>query len=227
MSQEIEQNILKAISRDKIIPARKGYFIAKDYFSWIFFIASVCMAGLSGGIIFFLFLDYDWRLYKYLDANFFSFILLAVPYLWLAVLFVSVFFIFYFFGKTENGYKIEHGVIWLSGASVIILLGSWFWWNGTCQKVHQALAEISIYRVMVFDRNDEWNSLKWGSLTGTVINAESNVSFKIVDREGSVWQINASSLAIPGGVNIVNGQKIRLIGRLKEANTFLADMSRP
>lgn len=223
----MDEEIIKIIEERKIKPAPRSYFLAKNFFYWLVSALSLAIAGLSFGLIIFLLTNSDWYLYKYLNTSQAQYALLAMPYLWFFVLAVFSIFAYSYFRSTKKGYRYDYIVVFSGGASAVLILGVIFLGLGACENVHIALKRISTYESLVYDKDDAWSNPEKGLLAGKVIRVDDNANFAILDSNGKIWNIKTDLAKLPGGVNLKNGQTVRLIGIASAGNIFLANMSKP
>jgi len=228
MSEETEKKIIELIEEKKITPSPRGYFIAKNYFFWSVFSASLIVGAISLGTIIFLLSDYDWYLYKYLNMSPFTYVLISLPYLWIVSLILFLFISYHYFRTTKKGYRYDGYAVLGGMLSFALILGVIFCWAGMCEEIHDTLSKrVFLYNAFVFDRNDSWSNPEKGLLTGKVVKVTDNSIFMIEDSKGNRWDVKLDSALLPNGVVVSKGQTVRLIGKTKEGNIFLANMSRP
>lgn len=221
-------SIISKIKKEKISPAPKWMFLAKNYSIWTLFVLAVIIGGLAFAVILFLLTDNDWDIYKHLDKSFGEYLLLSFPYFWIIFLGLFSTAAFYNYKHTKKGYRRDPHLIIGANILISVIIGTVFFYAGLGSKIENVFADnIPYYRNHAQYKLDVWNNPEKGLLAGVITEAGNKDSFVLKDFEGEKWEIQASSAFWGGRVIFQKGERIKIIGKKKSDDIFSAQQIRP
>ena len=230
---DISQKTLKTIEEKKIRPEAKWHFLLKDYSLWFFFVFSVILGALSVSAILFMVTDHDWDVYEYLDRSLFEHVFISMPYLWISILLFLMFFAYYDFEHTRQGYRYEIHKIILASVLISIIFGAVLFFGGVGQGIHEVFSrQVPFYNNLVYDKYDVWDNPQKGLLSGEITNVENENEFLLRDFKGNFWRIDKEeSLECLDRCFdeslIQTGRQIKLIGQMGTDSIFFVKAIRP
>jgi len=224
---DINKETLKIIEERKITPEPRWHFIFKDYVLRFFFAISTILGGISITTIIFILNGYDWDIYKYLDKSLFEYILSSIPYLWVFTFILFVVIAYFNFKNTKSGYKHEILKLVLVSVLISVAMGTIFFAGGLDSEVHETFSEqVPFYENLIYDKDDIWNNVEKGLLSGEVVEVRNKDGFILKDFGGHLWQIDEKGLGTTTFF-IQKGSEVKLIGNFDGGNIFFVKEIRP
>ena len=208
-NKDISQIALQRIKESGIKPISRNVFNFKRVLFWSLVSFSVIVGVVAFSVTLSILFNNEWYLYNKFG---FGFILKTLPYFWIACLLIFIVSGEFYYRKTFLGYR--HRTITIIGVYVVVTaaLGTSLYLFGIGEVVEQSLFNnVPVYRVVVFDKNEFWSHPEVGLLTGTVIE-EGDKIIKVVDLNGTTWDINIENTFIGKQAQIKIGQLIKIIG---------------
>jgi len=228
MEDDIIKKTIAQIEEQKISPQPKWHFLLKDYTFWVFLGASIILGAVSVSIILFLLTSYDWDIYQYLHTSLLGYVLMSVPYLWVAILVIFTLVAYYNFKHTKTGYRHSAHAMVLISIFLSFIIGTTFFFVGFCSDIHGTFSRhIPFYNNLIFDKNDVWDNASNGLLGGVIVDIRADGSFLLKDFKGNIWQIAYGRSDDLGRWPIALGMNVKLLGRRGEANIFYVEDMRP
>ena len=226
---ELSKNILEQIKEEKITPKPRWEFLVRDYVIWGMFGLLVLMGSVSVSVLIFMITDHDWDIYKYLDKSFGEFLLVSLPYFWIALIAAFSIFAWYDLKKTRSGYKYTFTKIGLANIGLSILLGAIFFSMGLGSRIENSLADnIPFYNMMKPVRVENlWNSPGRGLLVGEITEFIDQEDFNIRDPQNKNWLITCIHCIWKGGVRANTGIIVKILGKQIDDSTLQASEIRP
>lgn len=220
--------ILKNIEDKKIKPKSKWVFLAKDYLVWGLFVLATLVGAMAISVIIFIINDNDWDIYKYLQKSIWAYFLILMPYFWIIILGILSFLAYFNYTHTRKGYLLNPYLVIFGSILFSIILGWALFAVGASQKIDKIFAQkIPYYKNTEMYKNVFWNNPAKGLLAGEIIQINDSNSFLLRDLEDNSWQIVGENIIWKEKVAAVAGEKIKIIGQIKEANLFRAQEVRP
>jgi len=227
--KNISNEVLKKIKDNNIKPKPRWYFITKNYFIWSIFGISIILGSFAFSMVLFIIKQLDWDIYHYIGDSFLKTVFISLPYLWLIFLILFTGVAYYNFIHTKRGYRFKFISILLISLIISIILGTGLYFNGFSERLENVFLEkIPYYNRLVYSCEEQWMQPKRGLLAGTIIEIglpENN--FMLMDLNNNHWKIEASKVIWKGKIAPATGLKIKLIGKLIDANNFKAMEIRP
>jgi hypothetical protein len=219
---------IEKIKEKNIRPEPRWKYLAKKYSSWMPFFAAVLFGAAAFSAAYFLISELDWDLYAAVHRYSFLYYLSLIPYIWILLFAILVFFAFIGLRKTENGYKYNFLKIVLLVLGLLIVLGGAMAFSGVGGKMNMAMTRgFPGYGKLVVTKEAQWSQPEKGLLAGTIILVLKN-SIDLRDLAGNEWQIayDNNTVVCPS-VSLESGEMIKAIGQKEGSQTFQASEIRP
>lgn len=226
---KIINNVLKEIENKKICPTPKWCFVCKNFSFWLIVVFSAIIVSLSLSLMIFLFVSHDWDVYELESGNLVKHIIVYTPYLWIIIFLLFVFLTIKIFSKTKEGYKFGFFKSFIAGFLLIIILSSFATIFGLSSKINDEFRQkIPAYKSFVKDRCDIWDNPEKGLLSGEIIKIINNEEFVLKCSSGVVWIVKKENTKlIPETLEILEGKKIKMIGKKEAENFFIVNTIKP
>jgi len=219
--------IIEQIENKHIEPTPKWYFSIKNLWFWMAFITSLLIGSISFSIILYSIQQTDFELLKHLKHSKFETFLVLLPYVWLFFLTVFSIVAFFSFKHFKNAYK--YSLIHILGLSVFlsIVLGTLiFISNGGKYLENKFADKIELYNSIQDKRLQHWMNPDEGLLAGTIEIAKLDTII-LIDFNQKKWNIYYHNVFIPPILEISEGEKIKLVGKKINENSFEATEIKP
>jgi hypothetical protein len=118
----------------------------------------------------------------------------------------------------------HHRVYLVILASIFLSMGAGtaFFYLGVGRNIDQVLsANMPYYELMKIDKKALWSHPDDGLLGGEIVKISDSSDFVIKDYSGNEWAVEKSSAEI-GNTAVVVGERVKLIGKEKNKQTFEA-----
>jgi len=218
--QEFCNKILQTIKQEKIKPKAKWEFLIKNSSIWFLSIICLFIGSLAFAVIVYMVKNNDWDVYKNINDSLIEFILVSLPYFWLVLLVLFITAAHYNFKHTNKGYKFPLPAIIFSSVIISIVFGSLLYSLGVGHTIDKILVEkCPACGKIMNQRNQVWTQPEKGRLAGVIIEIKDQNIFLINDLTKQQWQVISVQPIQP---QIKPGIKIRMIGQIKEEQTFEA-----
>jgi hypothetical protein len=211
--------ILKDIKEKHICPAPRWRFLAKNWVIWLIFSLALFVAALSFAAMLDILVNHDWDIYFRLHKTFWQFLLMSLPYVWIASIVIFSWIAYYDFVHTRGGYR--YAAYRVVSASILasLVLGILFFYSGFGKKIDQVLdARMPFYGNININRKQMWCHPDEGLLGGEIVKMHIDDSdrFIVKDCNGREWDIRKQNMQMKP-IIIHAGERIKIIGREIEA----------
>lgn len=225
---DISKKILQKIKEKGIKPHSKEYFFFIKFIIWTLFSLSFLFGIFASSMAIFQFTHADWDLYHRFKYSLFEFVLLAIPYFWLIILIIFSGFSYYYFRRTDKGYKYNALLIVSLCIILSILGGGVINKIGFSEKLENIFQEkCPFYGRMNFCGHRMWIDPEQGLLAGKIIKIKSVKEIELKDLHGNKWTIDISDAFWRGWLKPEVGIQIKLIGKMIGKSHFIAEEVRP
>lgn len=219
--KDFSKQITEKIKEDCIVPDSKWKNYFKNYSFWGAFFLVISLGALFLSLIILNVTDLGPELIKQLKLRKFLFLVfLTMPYLWIGLLLITIFFGFMVFRKTKRGYR--YNVLFVFGAVVlsIAILGALAHLSKINRQVNKGIPGPE---KLVRPMEGRWQRPEEGLLGGEIINVESAKIFLIKTPKGEDWKIIYSDdTKIKNSVKIETGERVGMLGEKKDGYIFEA-----
>ncbi|MBU4216747.1 hypothetical protein L6270_02905 [Candidatus Parcubacteria bacterium] len=226
---KFDQELLDKIKSDKLAPTPKWHFLLKDYLVWAVGVLSLLIGGLAFSVIIYMLRFSDWNVYKQIGESFLSFILISLPYFWLALLAFFIFLVYYNIEHTKNGYRYSVPIVLLANVVISLFLGLLFFKAGVGQEFDRILGESMPFYPNLMNQNiNFWMQPDAGRLTGIVISKDVENNFILLDFNQNQWNVDVSNVELGPMEMFMLGGPIRVFGvKASSSGNFVAQMILP
>jgi hypothetical protein len=227
MNNLIKKTLAK-INKEHIDIEPRWIFLLKKYLVWLGVIFLIILGSGAISVIYYLILQLDWDLHQVLHRNTFLYKVSILPYFWLFIL--GIFLAITFFGirKTEGGYRFswtKMGLIIFCGFIFFGLFFRFFGFDGKINSLMMNKVPYSLHHTITKDK--QWMQPSQGLLAGTILIIEKNY-FELKDLENKKWVIYYDKKTIiRPSIEIISGEKVKLIGAKKDEQIFQVSEIRP
>ncbi len=225
---DISKNILQKIKKDEVRPYPKQYFLLRRSVIWTVFGLSILFGSVAGAIALFQLRYAEWDLYKHLSHSPVEFLLLVIPFFWLIFLLGFAGFAYYYFRRTEHGYR--YAAIWVMLLSIVLSIigGGLLYSTGLSEKLERVFQEnLPFYRDLQERKQKVWMSPMRGLLAGRIIKIISDQKVEIEDLQGNNWIIDIADTIWRARLRPAENLKIKILGEMTGQNRFVANEIRP
>jgi hypothetical protein len=221
------QKILERIRKEEIKPTPAWQVLFKRIFIWVGFAFAICFGAISFSVILYVVQQTDFDLLSHMYHSRLELILALMPYIW--VVFLILFLLLSVLGMRNipKGYK--HSLQKIFGITTLlsIVFGTLICVAGGGQYIEQTFeSKIGIYRGVEQRKIEMWSNPEEGRLSGEIISVAQN-ALTLRDYQEAEWTIEYPDAFIASRVQLVVGEKIKMIGEIKSGQVFLASEIKP
>jgi len=221
------QKLLEKIQKQKIPQKSRWQFVFKDIFFWALFAFSIIIGGLAFSVILFAFSQTDFDLLSQIPDSRIEFFLGLLPFFW--IISCVVFLLVSIFGvrHTKTGYRYSPLLIFGNSIILSIILGTTLFFSGGAEKMERIFAEnIPVYKGLEERKISRWSLPENGFLSGKIIEKKESIIL-IEDWNNKKWEKDIKNAIIRGKIFIEKDEKIKIIGKMSEADIFIAEQIGP
>lgn len=225
---DISKDILQKIKKDEVRPYPKQYFLLKRSVIWTVFVLSILLGSIASAVAIFQLRYAEWDLYKHLSHSLVEFALLVIPFFWLIFLLGFTGFAFYYFRRTEQGYR--YAAVWIILSSIVLSIigGGILYATGLSERLETAFQHnVPFYRELQERKQRVWMSPGQGLLAGKIVKIISEQKIQIEDLQGNIWVIDIGDTIWKGRLRPAKNLKIKILGKMKGESQFVANEIRP
>lgn len=227
LTMKRSEKLIQTIRERDIKPAPRIYFVLKSAAVWGGFALAVALGAVAFSVILFSIQQTDFDLLGHLSHSRLEFVLVMLPFFWIASLFVFLLIAMSTYKHSGKGYKLTTGRLAGYSAALSILLGTGVFLAGGGRALEQAFGlRVSIYESMQEKKVKIWSMPAQGYLSGDIITA-SDTTFTLRDFKGKIWTIEYPGAFVAPVVALEPGEKVKMIGKQVHDDLFRADEIRP
>lgn len=225
-NSSLGKKVLEKIQMQKVKPSPRWVFLLKNYSAWVIGVLSLVIGSLASSVVFYMLMNNDWDVYKNVDDNLFSFILLTLPYFWMILLVLLIIVTDYNLKNTKKGYRYSTVIVFITTFSVSIFIGAILYNFEVGRIIDNAFADkVPVYEAMFHKMNHRkkiWMNPDRGLLIGIVSDSENGNNFVIKDFQNNTWMIITEQAEFIGKTEMITGDGVRIIGKREGDNLFRA-----
>lgn len=216
--QKLSKKILEKIKSEKISPRERWIFLAKNYGAWLLAILGIIFAGIFLGNFISDLIAAEWDIFPRFPGGRINFLVNAISVFWLAGIFATGIFAFFFFRKTKRGYRI--GILALTSVILVasVIGGISLLFTPLPPKFH----EFRMQRFPPHFDSQKWMNSSKGFLFGKIIEIDEQILI-LNSLDNSMWKVDISAARIPPFLELKEELKIRVIGEQIRDGEFRAD----
>lgn len=229
MERDFSQGILEKIKTEKIKPKSRWHYVLKDYVVWFAFALSIVLGSVAFSIILHFFEVNDWDAYYRLNDNFLAFILLTLPYFWLAGFALCLYVAYRYLKSTREGYRYEFAKVLALTLLFSLMFGSLLYSYGVGREVENEFANRApFYRDLRNRQELVWFNPDQGVLAGRVVAVDENGEFFELDDPNQVlWTVDVRDAYLMEGFMVREGFMVKVFGEREGDYLFVAEEVRP
>jgi hypothetical protein len=223
MKKDLSKQVLQKIKKEKIKPKARWYFTWKNYLIWGIGIFMILFGAFAFSLVLFAILGLNWGLRHHAPFGQFKFCLFVIPYLWIVLFSLFAFSGYLLYRKTKKGYRQHFFLITGLILGMSIILGSVVHLVGLGEHLEKRFAHrIPRYRQFMPTKERIWTKPEAGFLGGEIIQVDTKIII-VEDLSRKNWEVGYSpETKIIKEVQLANGEKIKVIGRMTGENSFEA-----
>ena len=220
----LRSSVYDRIDCEKICPHSRLFFLTQEYFIWAVWISSILIGALAVAVSLFVLKYRQYAFYEATHENFFTFVIEALPYLWIIIFGLMAFVAVYNIRHTKKGYRYP---LWqILGSSMVLSLagGAALQTFGFGYSVDHLLGQqMRMYGSQEKLEEKLWQNPNEGRLIGHMLHQAMVPTSTVVftDEAGGVWQVDVSELSIDERDLLEAEETVRLIGQISEKDIKL------
>ncbi len=226
-NKNLKSTLFERIEEEKVCPRSRMFFKGRECFIWTLWLISVVAGALAVAISLFVVTHHQYALYEATHENFFTFLVEALPYIWIILFGTMSFVAIYNLRHTKQGYKYSVPFILMSSVVLSFAGGSALQLFGFGYTVDSLLGnQMPMYMSQEKVERKLWQQPDAGRLIGsqvmTTLATTSTVVFE--DTNGIRWRMEIHEL-FPHDQELLSSQKlVRVLGKTlnTEARVFHA-----
>ncbi|MCD4761532.1 hypothetical protein K8R32_01080 [bacterium] len=226
--KQIGRKALEIIKQKKISPRSKWQCLLYSRIAYGLSLIFVVIGGLAFSVVIYMVKNNDWDMYIHLGDSLVEFVIVTLPYFWIALLLLLVYLAFFSSKFTEKAYRYKLVTLLSVGLLLNIGLGIIFYSIGSGRVIDSFLQDrVPVYNYMFINKAKMWTQPEKGLLAGLIISVNED-QFVIKDYKDNLWNIELDEdVIIKGRIKIEVGLKINIIGEKQDSSNFLAKEIRP
>lgn len=211
----LKQTLFDRIESENVSPRSRLYFRSVECFVWALWLFSVVVGALAVAISLFVVAHSQYALYEATHDNFFTFVVDALPYLWIVTFGLMVVVAVFNLRHTKRGYRYPLSYILLSSVILSFAGGSALQFFGLGYQIDHILGQ----RMAMYMSQEKYERMIWqapndGRLIGrqvyTTVAPTTTVIFE--DVAGQRWRLDISELMARDLGLLETEKQVRLLG---------------
>lgn len=225
---DISKNTLLKIRHQRITPRSRRYFFFKRFAIWAMFAISILLGSVASGVAIFQLTNAEWDLYRHLNHSLPEFILLVMPCFWLVFLAGFSTAAYYYFRRTDGGYRYRVATVILLNVLLSIVAGTGLFAVGFSERMEAVFQEtVPFYTGVTAHRRKMWMRPADGLLAGRIIAVPDAETIALSDLNGKIWAIDTAHAIRRGRLEPAVGLEIKILGTMEGPDRFTAMEIRP
>lgn len=219
--------LIEKILEEDLKPKARWRFTLRNSIAWIGFLFAVIIGALAFSVILFAIQQIDFNIIDHMSHSFFELMLALIPLFWIICLILFLSIAVVSLKNSKKGYRF--GSVKLVGLCIALslLAGTLFFISRGAKFLEQAFAvNVSIYESIQDKKTKMWTMPEDGFISGTIISVDEN-TFILNDFTEKNWIIDFQDAHVVPSIQIVSGEKIKIIGKMTTQDSFVAEKIRP
>lgn len=189
-NNSISSKVFEQLKEEHIQPKPKWEFMLKNSALWAVLALFLVIGSLASSVIFFMIDTNQWDLYEKINDNFFAFMLVVLPFFWVSALIIFLVAIYYYFQKTNSGYKYHAYAVILASFGLSLVLGVVFYNSGLALSIDKIFEEkVPLYSKLINTRQEFLNKPELGVLPGQIVKIIDQQQFILIDVRNNSWDV--------------------------------------
>lgn len=223
-NKPLKDTLFQRIEKEGVCPHSRLFFHSRECFVWFFWFISVLVGALAVAVSAFVVTHSQYALYEATHDNFLTFMVEALPYLWIIVFGLMVYVAVYNLRHTKRGYRYPVSVILLSSLLLSFAGGSALQLFGFGYTIDDILGQnMSLYMSQKKFEQKLWQTPEEGRLLGkqvfSTVAPTSTIIFE--DMNGQRWRMDVSELQERDIELLASEQTVRLLGKEQNAELHI------
>ena len=208
----LRDSVLERIERDALKPRPVWHFLLHEWSIRISAVLALALGSLATALTIYL-VDVHRYTEQNTTSSLWSAVFEALPWVWLVILCVALFYSVHAFRETRRGYRYNSKWLVLGALTMSVFFGSALYAMGLGAKVDSyLLAEAPFYQPLTGFHHGRWMNLQSGVLAGTVLETgEETFTLQAVSGDIIVVRILNTTVARPFGI-LIPGAEVRVVG---------------
>lgn len=206
---------MKRLEAEGITPRSRLYFMAHEYALWGAFVATILLGAVSLAVLSFSSVYMGYALYEATHENLLTFLIDALPFLWLLALGLMIFAAHFNLRHTKKGYKYPVFLVIGSSLGFSVVGGVVLHYLGAGYYFDRFLGEVSnTYESRLEFEAHLWQAPKQGRLVGRAELPDKAGAIKgllFTDIENESWQLVPEGLSERESDMLRSGRKVKII----------------
>ena len=211
------ESVMSRIECEHILPRSKIFFQSREFAVWALWICSVVIGSLAMAVTTFVLTHHEYALYEATHENFSTFLIGALPYLWILTFGVMAFVAVYNLRHTKRGYRYPLWQIFLSSLILSVAGGAVLHAFGMGYVVdHELGRQMPMYESEEKMEMSLWQNPQDGRLIGRVTKQIMPPATMVVftDVAGVEWMLDVTDLSVEEQALLQREEHVKLIGEV-------------
>ena len=220
----LRSSVYDRIECENICPHSRLFFLTQEYFIWAVWISSIFIGALAVAVSLFVLKYKQYAFYEATHENFSTFVIEALPYLWIAIFGLMAFVAVYNIRHTKHGYRYPLWQILGSSMALSLAGGVALQTFGFGYSVDHLLGQqMRMYGSQEKMEEKLWQNPHEGRLIGRMLHQSTVPTSTIIftDDVGDRWHVDVSELSIDERDLLEAEKTVRLIGQISEKDIKL------
>ena len=215
--ESCKDKVFSRIHGEAISPRSKLVFQSREFSVWALWTLSIVVGAFSVAVVGFVLTHHEYALYEATHENFSTFIVEALPYMWILTFGLMAAVAIYNLRHTKHGYRYP---LWqVCGSSIILSLvgGGVLHVFGFGYSVDHMLGrQMSVYISQEKMETSMWQNPQDGRLLGRVTKQMQPPStlMTFTDVRGDEWKLDTTELSEEERALLFNQSEVKLIGQI-------------
>ena len=224
IERSCKDSVMNRIEGEGICPRPKSYFTRHEALVWGLWMLSIVIGALAVAIMFFAFVHHQFALYEATHESFGTFLIDALPYLWISAFALMAVVAVYNLRHTKHGYRYPIWQIVVSSLVLSVAGGTALHFLGFGYVVDHALGqEMSRYPSQEKLEARLWQSPDDGRLLGRVTKQMQPPSMltTFTDVNGLKWMLDTRELSESERELLFSEKNVKLVGVISNYDAFV------
>ncbi|MCD5381324.1 MAG: hypothetical protein LR008_01985 [Candidatus Pacebacteria bacterium] len=214
--KSLKDSLFERIESDHVCPRSNLSFLCQECLVWIVWLFSIAIGSLTIAVSIFVITQRQYALYEATHDNFLTFIVGALPYIWILAFGIMVYVAIRNFRCTKHGYKYSVHAVILSSVALSLMGGVALQHYGLGYSVDSSLGNrVGGYLSQEKLEKKAWQAPEEGRLLGKQVldSVSPQKAFIFEDAEGKQWRMNVTELMKQELDLLATEKTVRLLGK--------------
>jgi len=215
----VKGRVFAALDEGQIAPHSKYVFLCQDWLVWGLWTLSIVIGALSIAVLIFASTHRYFDIYEATHENFVTFMLEALPFVWLGVFAGMLGLAAWQLRNTRRGYRLSTVMLGVSSFVFSVILGGLFHLGGFGWSLDMWLGQVApMYDSQAKMEQKMWQNPQQGRLIGgqSALTSSSPATIFFDDIADVRWEVSVAELSTEDKEYLAQGHKVRLLGAIKQ-----------